>query len=188
MGDLNLIRQRIKSRREQLKYSYQTLADLTHLSKSTLQRYETGKIGNLPLDKLETIANALKCSPAYLMGWQNDMFDHIDNKYVNMSFSYPTPLTEHDDRVVSLDSKDDSMPNTFPIGCQVTIDTQAVIKNGDYVAALLHDGSGVLRLYSVPDGGEIAVLVDEKGRSQLVDSNVRIIGKVLSRCDTKYFY
>ena len=71
MDNLNIIRQKIRERREALGYSYQNLADLTHLSKSTLQRYETGNIGNLPLDKLENLATALECSPAYLMGWEN---------------------------------------------------------------------------------------------------------------------
>ena len=72
MDDLSLIRKRIRERRETLGYSYQNLADLTHMSKSTLQRYETGQIGNLPLDKLETLAQALQCSPSYLMGWVED--------------------------------------------------------------------------------------------------------------------
>ena len=41
---------RIKSRRESLDLSFQQLADLTGMSKSTLQRYETGGIKNMPLD------------------------------------------------------------------------------------------------------------------------------------------
>ena len=36
------IMQRIKHRREELNLSFQQLADLTGMSKSTLQRYETG--------------------------------------------------------------------------------------------------------------------------------------------------
>jgi len=72
MEDLSVIRERMKKRREELGYSYQNLADLTGMSKSTLQRYETGGIGNLPLDKLEILAKALCCSPAYLMGWANE--------------------------------------------------------------------------------------------------------------------
>lgn len=71
MGDLEKIRKRIKERREELGYSYQTLADLTGMSKSTLQRYETGAIGNLPLDKLDVLAKALKCTAAHLMGWES---------------------------------------------------------------------------------------------------------------------
>lgn len=70
MERYNEIIQRIKNRREQLGFSYQDLADKTGLSKSTLQRYETGSIKNLPLNRLEDLANALHVSAAYLMGWE----------------------------------------------------------------------------------------------------------------------
>ena len=36
--------ERLKRRRKELGYSYQDLANLTQMSKSTLQRYETGGI------------------------------------------------------------------------------------------------------------------------------------------------
>lgn len=68
---INDIVKRIKNRRSELMLSYQDLADKTGLNKSTLQRYETGTIKNMPLDKLEVLANALEISPAYLMGWQD---------------------------------------------------------------------------------------------------------------------
>ena len=64
------ITERMKRRREELDMSYQTLSEQVGLSKSTLQRYETGNIKNLPVDKLEAIAAALRVSPAYLMGWE----------------------------------------------------------------------------------------------------------------------
>ena len=62
---------RIKTRRESLGLSFQELAEKTNMSKSTLQRYETGFIRNMPIDKLENIAHALNVSPAYLMGWND---------------------------------------------------------------------------------------------------------------------
>lgn len=61
---------RIKSRRLELKYSYQELADKTGMSKSTLQRYEAGAIRNIPLDKVQVLARGLDVSPEWLMGWQ----------------------------------------------------------------------------------------------------------------------
>jgi len=64
------IMKRMKNRREELNMSYQTLSEKVGISKSTLQRYETGYIKNMPVDKLEEIANALNVSPAYLMGWE----------------------------------------------------------------------------------------------------------------------
>lgn len=65
------IMSRMKKRREELNMSYQTLSDKVGISKSTLQRYETGYIKNMPVDKLEDIAAALCVSPAYLMGWDD---------------------------------------------------------------------------------------------------------------------
>lgn len=66
------IMERMKNRREELNMSYQTLSEKVGISKSTLQRYETGFIKNMPVDKLEDIANALNVSPAYLMGWETE--------------------------------------------------------------------------------------------------------------------
>lgn len=63
--------ERIKSRRQELGYSFQDLAKLTGMSKSTLQRYETGAIKNIPLDKLKVLASALKVAPEWIMGWDD---------------------------------------------------------------------------------------------------------------------
>lgn len=59
---------RIKNRRQELGLSYQQLADLTNMSKSTLQRYETGGIKNIPLDRLEPLASALSVTPEWIIG------------------------------------------------------------------------------------------------------------------------
>lgn len=63
------IAKRIEERRIALKYSYQDLADACGLSKSTLQRYVTKNIKNIPLSKIKPLAAALKVSPQWLMGW-----------------------------------------------------------------------------------------------------------------------
>ena len=79
------IMSRMKKRREELNMSYQTLSDRVGISKSTLQRYETGYIKNMPVDKLEDIADALQVSPAYLMGWTDEVIEQ------------PTTLAAHFD-------------------------------------------------------------------------------------------
>ncbi|MCC0700367.1 helix-turn-helix transcriptional regulator [Clostridioides sp. ZZV15-6383] len=73
-NDLKMIEitNRIKNKRLELNMSYQDLANKTGLSKSTLQRYETGTIKNIPLDKLEILAHALNESPAFIMGWSKN--------------------------------------------------------------------------------------------------------------------
>ena len=60
---------RMKNRRIELGMSYQDLADKTGMSKSTLQRYESGAIRSIPLDRLEDLANALQMDPAFLVGF-----------------------------------------------------------------------------------------------------------------------
>ena len=54
-----LMMERMKQRRKELGYTFQDLANLTQMSKSTLQRYETGGIKNIPLSRLEDLSQAL---------------------------------------------------------------------------------------------------------------------------------
>lgn len=63
--------EKIKERRLKLEMSYQDLSDATGISKSTLQRYETGYIKKVPINQIEILAKALHTTPSYLMGWDN---------------------------------------------------------------------------------------------------------------------
>lgn len=63
---------RIKAQRLKLGYSYNDLAVLTGMSKSSLQRYETGGIASFPLDKLDLLSMALQTTPDYLLGWEDN--------------------------------------------------------------------------------------------------------------------
>ncbi len=67
--DFNAIAQRIKQRRMELNLSLQDVADMTEMSKSTLQRYESGSIRNIPLQKLGVLASALQTSADWILGW-----------------------------------------------------------------------------------------------------------------------
>lgn len=90
----NDIMNRIQSKRIELKLSYQDLANKTGLSKSTLQRYETGSIRNIPLDKLEILANALEVSPMWIIG-------------------YDIPIEKANSTNINLDDKTTLLLNSF---------------------------------------------------------------------------
>lgn len=64
---------RIKQRRKELKMSADDLAMRLGKNRATIYRYEKGEIENLPLDMLEPIAEALRTTPQYLMGWDIEM-------------------------------------------------------------------------------------------------------------------
>lgn len=60
---------RIKKRRKELGISADALGAQLGKDRSTIYRYEKGDIENLPLDILAPIADALRTTPGYLMGW-----------------------------------------------------------------------------------------------------------------------
>lgn len=82
--ELTELIERIKNRRLALELSYQDLSDATGISKSTLQRYETGFIKKVPINQMEVLAKALHVTPAYLMGWEE-------------SSPTPLPLTQQEE-------------------------------------------------------------------------------------------
>lgn len=73
---MSIIGQRIKQRRKQLNMSADSVASLLEISRSTVFRYENGRIRKVPADILEKLAQILLTTPAYLIGSHD--FD-IDN-------------------------------------------------------------------------------------------------------------
>ena len=49
--------------------SYGELSRLTGIPKSALQRYATGETANIPIDRIEKIAEATGVAAEYLLGW-----------------------------------------------------------------------------------------------------------------------
>lgn len=48
------------------------LSKVVGVTRQTLSRYETGVISNIPSDMIESIAAALRTTPAQLMGWDSE--------------------------------------------------------------------------------------------------------------------
>lgn len=71
---------RIKKRREELNLSYEDLSKRTGFGSSTLQRYETGAINRIPIDRFEKLAKGLEIEPYKLMGWDEDYLLSQDRK------------------------------------------------------------------------------------------------------------
>jgi transcriptional regulator with XRE-family HTH domain len=80
MATLN---ENIKRARLQQKMTLDDVAKIVGVSRQTIQRYESGVIGNIPSDRIEKIAQALHTTPGALMGWeqtedQNGYYDDPD--------------------------------------------------------------------------------------------------------------
>lgn len=73
------IGQRIKETRIQQGLSIDDLACKLAKNRTTVYRYENGDIENLPLGILDSLADALNTTPAYLMGWETPQIDEPAN-------------------------------------------------------------------------------------------------------------
>lgn len=64
--------ERIKKRRKELGMNAETLAAKVGVSAATIYRYENGDIEKVGSEKLKPIADALRTTPADLMGWEDN--------------------------------------------------------------------------------------------------------------------
>ncbi len=67
------IGERLKELRERLGMSQVDFASKINVSKQSLYKYENNIITNIPSDKIEAAAKVGNVSPAYLMGWDNNI-------------------------------------------------------------------------------------------------------------------
>lgn len=68
MEDRKQISNKILSLMKEQKKTYRDLEKITHISRSTIQRYVTNTNSKFPVDNLKKIALALEVSPSFLMG------------------------------------------------------------------------------------------------------------------------
>ncbi len=63
---------RIKERRLALDMTQEELATKLGLQKSAIAKYENGRVENIKRSVIQQMAQVLRCSPSYLMGWIDD--------------------------------------------------------------------------------------------------------------------
>lgn len=75
------IGERIKKRRKELEITADELADMIGKSRATVYRYENGDIEDMPYTVIGPLAEALKTTPDYLMGWDDDPNDYDSDDF-----------------------------------------------------------------------------------------------------------
>ena len=159
--------QRMKNRRKEIGLSAERVAEILGVSPATIYRYENGDIEKVPGDRLVPIADALKTTPAYLMGWDDVNDASFPSNIIPMpemrkipligSIACGTPILaeEHIEDYIdiprhihadfALTCKGDSMINARIFdGDIVYIRQQDTVENGE-VAAVLIDGEATLK-------------------------------------------
>ena len=67
------IGERIKIFRENARMSQEQLGRACGTTKQTIYKYESGLVTNIPSDKIERIATIFETTPAFLMGWEEQV-------------------------------------------------------------------------------------------------------------------
>ena len=153
------IGERIKKRRKELGLSAEQVADKLGVSPATIYRYESNDIVNMRIDKLEPIADILNTSPAYLMGWEEDINDllQFDNIFPIETKKFPLlgeiacgePIFAEEDRESYVET-----------GTNIKADFCLKCKGDSMINARIHDGDIVfIRKQSIVDNGEIAAVI-----------------------------
>lgn len=68
---MGLINDRIRERRLSLGLTLLEIADFLGVKEATAQRYESGAIKSIGHETISRLSEILKCSPSYLMGWED---------------------------------------------------------------------------------------------------------------------
>lgn len=76
----------MKKYRTALGLSFAELSTLIDVSAPTLQRYESGKIKNVPYENILRLAEIFNCRPNELVGWDN--YENDSNREDKNSLEY----------------------------------------------------------------------------------------------------
>lgn len=183
------------------------LANRIGMKQQTIQKYENGIIANIPSDKIEKIAKVLNCSPAYLMGWEeNKIIEKIGGMPYNptkkipilgtISAGLPLYAEEHIEGYTYTDLNGgneyfalivhgDSM-NAVKIddGDVLIVRRQNAIENGEIAVVLVGDENATVKRF-YQDGNVVTLMpqsTNPKHKPQIYQTNkikIQILGKVV---------
>lgn len=171
--------ERIKSRRLYLGLTQEELGLKLGLQKSAIAKYENGRVENIKRSVIAKMAEVLECSPAYLMGWSDEInpipaldISKFDNIYpVNLKkipllgeIACGKPIFANEDREsyvlagseihadFCLRAKGDSMVNARILdGDIVFIRKQDMVDNGEIAAVAIGDDVTLKRVFYHPE-------------------------------------
>lgn len=141
--------EKIKGRRLDLELTLQEVADIVGVSKSTVQKWESGNIENMRRDKIALLAKALNVSPLFIMGIERDGANNVPNKIPligTIAAGVPVLAEQNIERYFHLDSS-------------IKADFALKIKGDSMINAGIHEDDIVfIRIQPNVENGEIGAV------------------------------
>jgi len=202
---MSTIHARIKEQRLKMGYTLAQIADMLNVKEATVQRYESGEIKNLKHDTIVNLANILRCSPAYLMGWETHS-DQVGTPYNPIIHKIPIlgyisaglPLyadehiegytyTEHNGgaEYFALRVKGDSMSAAqINDGNIIIVRKQECVENGEIAVVRVNNDNATVKRFR--QDGNVVQLIPQSFNPEhniqfydLKDTAIDVIGKVV---------
>lgn len=162
---MSITSERITEKIKELGLSYDDVAKLCGMPKSTIYRYATGIRENIPIKKLKEIATALNTTAAYLMGWDEPVnlstFDIGEE--VGEVYSFPVLVSVRagfgSAAVETYGDEIEEIPKSM-MGGFSREECRVLLVKGDSMYPRICDGDKVLiHLQDSVDSGTVAVVV-----------------------------
>lgn len=194
--------EKIKARRAELNMTLEDVGRKVGVGRSTVRKWETGQIANMRRDKIASLAEALHVSPAYLMGWDEDMgfpaenifsVPHTNRKPRLGTIACGEPILA-EQNIEDYDKVPDWVECDFTLKCKgdsmtgarifdgdiVCIRQQPAVENGEIAAVLIDDEATLKRVYI--QEGRLTLMPENPSYQPLIYvgdelEHVRILGK-----------
>lgn len=159
---MNDVNNRLALRRKELKLTLEEVGDMVGVGKSTVRKWETGDIANMGRDKIALLSKALKVSPLYIMGIEDNpnYTPQNKNELVNLPIVGKVSCGAG---VLALNEIEgyESTPKSWLNGGEYFYTR---VQGDSMINARIHDGDLVLirKQSDVNDGEIAAVVVDER--------------------------
>lgn len=203
MADLNM-GQRIKALREEHGLTLEQVGNAVGVGKSTVRKWETGIIANMRRDKIAALAQVLHTTPAYLMGWKEEI--HVDNLFRIQTKKFPLlgniacgePIYASEEFEAMVESGNDidadfclRATGDSMIGARiydgdiVFIKKQELVDNGDIAAVLIGDEATLKRIQYNREENELLLFAENPKYKTMRFSGseldqIRILGKAVA--------
>lgn len=200
--------ERIHERRTELGITLAQIAEKLGVTEATAQRYERGNIKSIPYEYMCAYGEILNCSPAYLMGWENNSNVIISNVFPVELKRFPLlgeiacgkPTYANEDREsyimagttvqadFCLKAKGDSMINARILdGDIVFVKKQDIVENGEIAAVVVNnDNEATLkRFYYYAEKSMVILKAENPAYEDLIFTNeelnnFHVLGKAVA--------
>lgn len=194
----------IKNRRKELNLTLEQVGDLVGVGKSTVRKWETGDIENMKRDKIVKLAKALRVSPSYIMGIEEEQpqIETLPVKKIpvvsRISAGLPIYSEENlidyiyfatnklnsDKEEFGLKVSGDSMDKIFQDGDIVVVEKDSIVENGQLGVVMINGYNATVK--RIRYKGDQVILIPESNNTnhypQIYDKDdeVKIIGRVVA--------